>query len=241
MGSVARTRVPPSGGELDRAASPQLGDPLTHRGDPDAGPVAHREPDPIIRHFDVDLVLDPDDDPAVMGVGMPIHVGQGLQHDPVAGDLDGGRQRRHFVGCVDEDLEPAGGELPSLFPDGGDDAQLVQRRGSQVVYDAADVGDHALDLLAQFVHPLLGGAGIFLDQVADGAGLQAERGQGRADGVVQVASKTAAFLLARQHQVLARPTAGRAPAARPGRPPRLRRRSPPGDGSPRRSAGGRRP
>ena len=47
-------------------------------------------------------------------------------------------------------------------------------------------------------------AEVLLDQVPHRAGLQAERRQGRPDGVVQVASKTATFFLARQHQTLAR-------------------------------------
>ena len=44
--------------------------------------------------------FDAEADTAVTGMGMAFDVGQGLHHDAIGGDFDGGGKGRHLVGGV---------------------------------------------------------------------------------------------------------------------------------------------
>ena len=195
--------MPSFGRQLDRNGAAQFGDALAHRCDPHTGAVVRPETDPIVHDFNADLVVYAEADPAVTGMGMALDVGQGLHHDAIGGDFDGGGKGRHLVGGVHADLETTGRGLPGLFLNGRKHPQLIESRGSQVVDHPPDIGDDHEDQFAQLVELLLGCREVLLDEVPHRAGLQAERCQGRSDGVMQVAPKTATFLLARQDQTLA--------------------------------------
>ena len=94
IGSSARTRVPDAGARDRQPAADLLG-ALAHRGEPE--PADARllgEADPVV----LDLQRHPgggavevNGDPA--GAGVPDRVGECLGRDPVARDLDRGRQR----------------------------------------------------------------------------------------------------------------------------------------------------
>ncbi len=82
--------MPPSAGELDRAGAAQFGDALAHRCDPHAGAMLGGQTDPVIHDFDADLIVHAEADTAVTGMGVAFDVGQGLHHDAIGGDFDGG-------------------------------------------------------------------------------------------------------------------------------------------------------
>ena len=89
---------------------------------------------------------------AVPRAGVPDRVGDGLDHDAVRGDLDGGRKRGQVIPGVHAGGEASarGQPLDGLGARAGQ-AELVQGRRPQPLDEAPDVDDRAADLLAEVV------------------------------------------------------------------------------------------
>ena len=134
-------------------------------------------------------------DPA--GAGVPDRVGERLGRDPVASDLDRGRQRPVHVD-VHVDGGAGRGHPVRQPAQAGPEPEVVQHGGAEVVGDGAYVVDGGRDAggrgLEQAARDRVG------HQVACGLDLQAHAGQRGADTVVQVAAQPASFLLAGGHE-----------------------------------------
>ena len=111
--------------------------------------------------------------------------------------------RRDVLGDVRLDVEAGRPDAISQCGQGGGQAELVQRGGSQAVGDRADLGHRLRD-------PVHGRAeqavdGRLVAEVLGGLHLQAQPRQCRPDPVVQVASELQPLVLPRRHQGLAAP------------------------------------
>ena len=136
--------------EFDRA--------LAHRGHAHTGTTIFCEPHAVVYYLQSKCIfglIDPEADAAGVSLRVPGDVGHGLLSDAVAGHLDGSGQRREVLWGLDGEDQPTFAALlsscflrevvrkqavtGSLLADGGDEAQVVQRRRTQAVDEATDV------------------------------------------------------------------------------------------------------
>ena len=132
---------------------------------------------------------------------MPDGVGHCLDHDPVGGDLDSGRQRGQVVRGVHARRQAGadGQPLDGLGARTGK-AELIQGRRTQPFDQAPDIDHGAADLLAEVAQLTGGAVGARREQCPRGLGLECQPGQRRADAVVQVPAQAAPFFLPGQDE-----------------------------------------
>ena len=199
------------GGALarQRHGAAELGGPLAHRRQPDAGACAAADADAVVDDVDLDRRAGGDRQPAARGPGVAHDVRDGLGDDAVGRHLDGGRQVDRCRRQREVDLQLVA-ERPGELGDRADEAELVERRRPQVAHDPLELDDDAVDLV--------GDAGEqrarrrrprrpSTDRSSWRSGrAQPERDarQRRAQTVVQVASQPAPLLLAGRHDGQAR-------------------------------------
>ena len=159
-GSRATTRVPPSAWRSTRSSPPSS----AARALIDSRPVPGTKPVGLPRPSSVTSIARSgaclDQDAAGPRLGVPHRIRHRLDRDPVGGNLDRGRQLGQRRGlAVDRDprrrLAAAPLEPPRLLVDRRDQAELVERRRSKAVDEAADVGERDLHL-ARSARPAAG-------------------------------------------------------------------------------------
>ena len=144
-------------------------------------------------------------DRAVGGSGVSDRVGHRLRGDPVGGDLDGGRQLGEGAVGLDGHLGRAGGAEPVPGqPQRPDQAELVDRGGSQAIDETTDVADRAGDLGPELGQQLLGMVRVRAQLALGSLGAHPDRRQRRTQAVVQVAAQAPALLLAGRDDPLPR-------------------------------------
>ncbi len=155
----------------------------------------------VVEDGDLDVRSHPDDADLGprLGAGVLLHIGQGLLHDPVGGQADGGGELGALVGAGDLDAQSGAAERPGEFveavqaggglggrlgvaglaqqSDGG--AQFLQRGAA----GPAHMGEGLLGLVGPLVHDVGGDPGLHVDQ-----------GDVVGDHVVQIAGDAQAFL-----------------------------------------------
>ena len=132
-----------AGGRSNFEGTAEGFDPAAHRGDAQAADVGLADPDSVVGHQQRQpAVHHSERHVGVAGVGVPDHVGDRLQGDPVDGQLDG-RREGPVVEVVQVDgeawdLRP--GEGGDVVADQAGQAGVVGSGRLQVVGDPADLG-----------------------------------------------------------------------------------------------------
>ncbi len=93
--------------------------------------------------------------------------------------------------------------MVGALPQRADQAELVQRRWSQIVDKTTYVGNRGARVGAQGGEELVRSGRIDRDKVGGRVGGERDAGQRRAEAVVEVAAEPAAFLFARGDELLA--------------------------------------
>ena len=140
------------------------------------------------------------------GVRMPGGVAHGLHGDAVRRHLGGRGQSGQARGRVDEHIESRAAHRNALglLAECGDETQLVEGRGSQVVHEPTDVVDRFDRLPLEVREQVLRPVGITVDKAGRDVQSEPHAGQGRTEPVMQVPAEAAALLLAGLHQAGAR-------------------------------------
>jgi hypothetical protein len=175
--------------EHDRAA--ELGGALAHRAQADAGIGPRAEPSPVVGHLEHGLAaVAAEGDATRARVGVADDVAERLGGDPVDRELGCGRHRNLRLGQVDLDRERR--EPVGVRADRRGQAEVVQDRRPERVYDASDLGDDVLHLLARAGDQIVGfdPAGVLRGLEREG-----DPGERGSQAVVQVPPQPAALLL----------------------------------------------
>ena len=134
-------------------------------------------------------------------MGVAHRVGHRLHRDPVGRDLgrraerrqhrwtDDGDPRRSIRRIRPVDREPVGPPSDRLHQ-----ADLVERRRTQLAGHSADLGDRGLGLARHLVEERLGGGGIVAHLAPRDPELERHRRERRAETVVQIAPEPAVRL-----------------------------------------------
>src|SRR5579863_10024174 len=79
---------------FDLPASSEFLSAFTHGGQSHTAAISGRQPLPVVDHFDGQLLFTREMDDAVVRMGMAHHIGDGLLHNAIAGNLNRRWQRR---------------------------------------------------------------------------------------------------------------------------------------------------
>ena len=140
------------------------------------------------------MVRDSGRDPTARRGRVPDHVGDRLLGDPVGRHLHGGRQGGLLLGQVEIEAQAGGhGKLATELSHCTEQTQLVDRRRTEPLDDAAHLGDRLADAATKTDQPVTCRPPVG-EQGLHGVDLETEACERGAQAVVQVVAEAAAFL-----------------------------------------------
>jgi hypothetical protein len=169
--------------------------------------VFFRQTDPIISDREVQRVVEPEMDPTGAGLRVACDIGEGLLSNTIGGYLDRGGQRWEMIWRFHEHLHTirpgASAVLSRLLADSPEQSQFIERGRTQVVDQAADIGNDRAQRGAPFSYQSGCLTRILRDQRSYRSCLEVEGGQGWSQAIVQVTTQAPTFFLACRYEPLA--------------------------------------